>query len=171
MGHYTGQYNRTKGLKIPLSSCETGTHPAANAMIGWPLVRKDATFATRGENSSRHRTMLRRLRRHSLFLLVFVSACASLRSSSGSSELPGQYAYTTIAHGQPVTGTITITRDHAQYSILMTTGGLTKDLLFTDVSITGDRLTAVTAAPNGGRIGLAWVDIRRSRDVTAERRR
>jgi|SRR5690348_7755734 hypothetical protein len=98
--------------------------------------------------------MLRRLGRHSLFLLAFVSACASLRSSSGSPELPGQYAYTTVAHGQPVTGTITITRDHAQYSILMTTRGLTKDLLFTDVSITGDRLTASTEAPNGGRIVL-----------------
>jgi hypothetical protein len=77
-----------------------------------------------------------------------------MRSSSGASNLPGQDAYTTTAHGQPVNGTITITRSQAQYSIVMTTGGLTRDILFTDVSITANRLAARSQEPNGNSIDL-----------------
>lgn len=89
-----------------------------------------------------------------LVLLATLGACASMHGGSGSMDLPGQYAYTTTAHGQPVNGTITITRSQAQYSIVMTTAGLTSDILFTDVSITGNRLTATTQAPNGERMDL-----------------
>ena len=89
-----------------------------------------------------------------LFLVSTVGACASMRSSSGASNLAGQYAYTTTAHGQPVSGTITIARSRAQYTIVMTTGGLTRDITFTDVSITGNHLSATTQAPNGGPIDL-----------------
>ena len=90
----------------------------------------------------------------SLFVLATLAACASLRAASGSPDLPGEYAYSTTAHGQPVNGTITIAQAQAQYSIVMTTGGLTRDILFTDVSITANRLSATTQAPNGERIEL-----------------
>lgn len=89
-----------------------------------------------------------------LLLLSTLVACASFHPRSGSSDLPGRYVYTTTAHGQPVNGTITIARSQAQYSIVMTTGGLTKDILFTDVSITDNRLSATAAMPNGERIEL-----------------
>lgn len=89
-----------------------------------------------------------------LFLLATLGACASIHGASGSPDLPGQYAYTTTAHGQPVNGTITIARSQAQYSIVMTTGGLTRDIVFTDVSISGNRLNATGQAPNGERMEL-----------------
>lgn len=89
-----------------------------------------------------------------LFLVTTVGACASMRSSSGPSNLAGQYAYTTTAHGQPVSGTITIARSQAQYTIVMTTGGLMRDITFTDVSITGNRLSATAQTPNGDPLEL-----------------
>ena len=36
----------------------------------------------------------------------------------------------------------------------MTTGGLMRDILFTDVSITGNRLSATAQSPNGDRLEL-----------------
>jgi amino acid transporter len=89
-----------------------------------------------------------------LFLAATLGACASMRSSSGASNLAGQYAYTTTAHGQPVNGTITIARSQAQYTIVMTSGGFTRDITFTDVSITGNRLSATAQTTNGDQIEL-----------------
>lgn len=89
-----------------------------------------------------------------LFLAATVGACASMRSSSGASNLVGQYAYTTTAHGQPVSGTITIARSQAQYTIVMTSGGFTRDITFTDVSITGNRVSATAPMADGGSVAL-----------------
>ena len=89
-----------------------------------------------------------------LLLVATVGACASMRSSSGASNLAGQYAYTTTSHGQPVSGTITIARSQAQYTIVMSSGGFTRDITFTDVSITGNRLSATAPMPNGGSVEL-----------------
>lgn len=86
-------------------------------------------------------------------LAAGLAACASLRGAP-TRDLTGQYSYSSTAHGQPVSGTITVTRSQERYQIVMTTGGLTRDLLFSEVTRSANSLTASLEAASGQRMTL-----------------
>jgi hypothetical protein len=61
----------------------------------------------------------------------------------------GQYSYTSTAGGQPVTGTITITRTEKGLRGIMSTGGMSRDISFEQVRVTGNEIVMEATAPSG----------------------
>ena len=74
---------------------------------------------------------------------------AATASATGESDSVGQYSYTSTAGGQPVTGTITITRTENGLRGMMSTGGMSRDITFEQVRVTGNRLVMEATAPAG----------------------
>jgi hypothetical protein len=84
-----------------------------------------------------------------LFVLALAAACARNRQADTPRPLDpvGRIEYTSESDGQPVRGTITITGAPGAYQAVMTTGGLTRDLFFQNVTVSGDRVTMLAQTP------------------------
>lgn len=100
---------------------------------------------------------------------VSATACAGARASTSATaavDPVGQYSYTSQANGADVSGTITISRTDAGFRGVMTTGGLSRDLVFEHVRASGNRVTmestagasrvAVDFTRNGDAISGTW---------------
>src|SRR5215213_8366397 len=83
-------------------------------------------------------------------LLVLVgAACARNRQADSPAPVDpvGRFEYTSEANGQPVRGTITISGAPGAYQAVMTTGGMTRDLFFQNVTVSGSRVTMLAETP------------------------
>ena len=89
-----------------------------------------------------------------MFGFAMLASCASLRSAQTPPDVTGTYSYTSTAHGQPVNGTIVVTRSDSTYTVVMSTGGMTRDILFRDVTVSGNRVTATAQTPAGATVAL-----------------
>ena len=99
--------------------------------------------------------------RHRLAMLALgavlsgAASCSSARSAVPRPIDPvGRFDYTSTANGQPVNGSLTIARNENAYTVVMTTGGMTRDILFQDARLEGNRLTATTQTPAGASVAL-----------------
>lgn len=88
-------------------------------------------------------------------VLAGTASCTSARPATPRAIDPvGRFDYTSTANGQPINGSITIERRESAYMVVMTTGGMTRDILFQDARLEGDRLTATTQTPAGAPVAL-----------------
>ena len=83
--------------------------------------------------------------------LVAVAACATLRP--GETDPVGRYEFTST-EGEPMAGTITITGEPGDYTVVMAAGGLTRDVRFEHVAARGRHMTATTHTPSGSLVVL-----------------
>lgn len=101
--------------------------------------------------SRRRPTTTRPLRALVATAALLTAACARRGAPPAAAADPtGSYTYTSSANGQPISGTITISRTDAGLRGLMTTG-VTRDLAFPTVRVTGDRV-AMEAATASSRV-------------------
>ena len=88
-------------------------------------------------------------------VLVMAASCTRRPSAGAStvaaseSDPTGQYSYTSTAGGQPVTGTITITRTGGGLRGMMSTSGMSRDIAFEQVQVNGNRIVMETTSPSG----------------------
>jgi len=100
-------------------------------------------------------TLAALLRAPLLAASALAAACAHPRSVTMRAVDPlGRFDYTSAADGQEVRGTIVIARSDSAYTVVMNTGGMTRDILFQRASLEGDRLTASTTTPAGALVAL-----------------
>ena len=83
--------------------------------------------------------------------LVAVAACATVRP--GEPNPVGRYEFRST-EGEPLTGTITISGEPGDYTVVMATGGLTRDVRFEHVAARGRHMTATTHTPSGALVVL-----------------
>ena len=88
-------------------------------------------------------------------ILAVTAACATApRATARPIDHVGRFDYTSTANGQPVNGTITVAKSDTVYTVVMSTGGMTRDILFQNARLDRDRLTATTQSPNGATVAL-----------------
>ena len=88
--------------------------------------------------------------------ILVLGACARNRQAEVPAPLDpvGRFEYTSESDGQPVRGTITITGTPGAYQAVMTTGGLTRNLFFQNVTVSGNRVTMLAETPSQTRIAV-----------------
>ena len=89
-----------------------------------------------------------------------VTGCSRGRGAAAPEATPqttldpvGRYDYTSVANGQTITGTITISRAVSGLTGVMTTG-VTRDLAFETVRVSGNRVTLESAVPPARAVEL-----------------
>ena len=86
-----------------------------------------------------------------LALVTVAAACATFRP--GTSDPVGRYEFTTI-EGEALSGTITVSGQPGDYTIVMATGDLMRDIRFEHVAASGRRMRATTRTPSGSPVVL-----------------
>jgi hypothetical protein len=99
--------------------------------------------------SARHTRPLLALRL--ALVAVVVAACATFQR--GSSDPVGRYEFSST-EGEALSGTIDISGEPGDYTVVMATGGLMRDIRFEHVSAGGRHMTATTRTPSGAPVVL-----------------